>query len=121
MSMTSRSSCARAPSTAPCAPVVVDVAGLDETSARELPLHDLAERLRACKLVPVGAANLPASAVWNAAAAGMAIVELTAPPAPAPPVSPAADPPAPPSAAAPDRAISTLTIRQPVRSGQVIY
>lgn len=104
---------ARARSTAPYAPVVVDVAGLDETSAMELPLHDLAERLRACKLVPVGAANLPAAAVWNAAAAGMAVVQLAPPPA--------AEPPAPPAPAVPDRAISTVTVRQPVRSGQVIY
>jgi septum site-determining protein MinC len=94
----------------PYAPVVVDVAGLDETSARELPLHDLAERLRACKLVPVGAANLPPSAVWNAAAAGIAVVELAAAPTAAPP-EPAPVEPAP----------STVTIRQPVRSGQVIY
>lgn len=110
---------ARARSTPPFAPVVVDVAGLDEASAMELPLHDLAERLRACKLVPVGAANLPPSAVWNAAAAGMAVVQLEAPPSPAPP-SPAPDAePAPPPVAEP--AGSTVTIRQPVRSGQVIY
>ena len=62
----------------PYAPVVVDLAELDEASALELPLHDLADRLRACKLVPVGAANLPPSAVWNAAAAGMAVVQLAA-------------------------------------------
>ncbi|MGZ3429955.1 MAG: septum site-determining protein MinC [Polyangia bacterium] len=104
----------------PYAPVVVDLAALDETSARELPLHDLADRLRACKLVPVGAANLPPSAVWNAAAAGIAVIELaaarpTAAPEPAP-VEPA---PAEPSRAEP--AASTVTIRQPVRSGQVIY
>ena len=102
----------RASSARPYTPVVVDVAGLDEATAMELPLHDLADRLRACKLVPVGAANLPPSAVWNAAAAGMAVVELTAPTSPAP-----AAPPAP----AAERAISTVTIRQPVRSGQVIY
>ncbi|HEX6836500.1 MAG TPA: septum site-determining protein MinC [Polyangia bacterium] len=101
----------RASSARPYTPVVVDVAGLDEATAMELPLHDLADRLRACKLVPVGAANLPPSAVWNAAAAGMALVELHAPTAPAP-VQPAA---------VSERAISTLTIRQPVRSGQVIY
>ena len=100
---------------APYAPVIVDVAALDETSAMELPLHDLAERLRACKLVPVGAANLPPSAVWNAAAAGMAVVELGAPPA-----VPSTEPAAPPQAVR-EPAISTVTVRQPVRSGQVIY
>ena len=111
----------------PYAPVVVDLVALDEADALELPLHDLAERLRACKLNPVGAANLPPSAVWNAAAAGIAVVELAAatPPTPPPvatppvatPASPIATPPPPVEAAA----AATLTIRQPVRSGQVIY
>ena len=101
----------------PFAPVVLDLAQLDESSALDLPLHDLAARMRACQLLPVGAANLPSSAVWNAAAAGMAVVQLSAsiinsapsakPPEPAPPAPP---PPA-----------STGTVRQPVRSGQVIY
>src|SRR5438552_1156940 len=57
------------------APIVVDVAAL-EADVAELPLHDLAERLRACKVIPVGAANLPSWAIWNAAAAGMANVQL---------------------------------------------
>ncbi len=134
----------------PYAPVVVDLAELDEASALELPLHDLADRLRACKLVPVGAANLPPSAVWNAAAAGMAVVQLAAnrtrTDEPPPPDPPRADPPrteaprteaprteaprteAPrteaPRAEAPPPprpAVSTVTVRQPVRSGQVIY
>ncbi|HWE28535.1 MAG TPA: septum site-determining protein MinC [Polyangia bacterium] len=96
----------------PYAPVVVDVAELDEASALELPLHDLAERLRACQLIPLGAANLPPSAVWNAAAAGMAVIQLAA--APTTPVEP-------PRIEPPTPAVSTLTIRQPVRSGQVIY
>ncbi len=117
---------ARAKATQPYAPVVVDVAGLDEASAMELPLHDLAERLRACKLVPVGAANLPPSAVWNAAAAGMALVDLAAarpspPPTTPPPPQPQSRPQLQSPPAATERAISTLTIRQPVRSGQVIY
>jgi septum site-determining protein MinC len=106
----------------PYAPVVVDVAELDETSARELPLHDLADRLRACKLIPVGAANLPPSAVWNAAAAGMAVVQLAAPrPVETAPPEPPRD--APPSAEPPpaNPAPSTMTVRHPVRSGQVIY
>jgi septum site-determining protein MinC len=100
--------------TLPYAPVVVDLAPLDETSARELPLHDLAERLRACKLLPVGAANLPPSAVWNAAAAGIAVVQLA--PATVAPVEPPRTEPPPPE---PRR--TTLTVRQPVRSGQVLY
>ena len=106
----------------PYGPVVVDVAALGEARARELPLHDLAERIRACKLVPVGAANLPPSAVWNAAAAGMAVVELTAA---APEPEPAASAPEPAPVAAPaapaiERAVATVTVRQPVRAGQVI-
>ena len=101
----------------PYAPIVIDVAELDETSARELPLHDLADRIRACKLVPVGAANLPASAVWNAAAAGIGVVQLAAP-APAPPVVQAAPVEPPPAESA---AAATVTVRQPVRAGQVVY
>jgi septum site-determining protein MinC len=107
----------------PYSPVVVDVAELDDASAQELPLHDLADRLRACKLLPVGAANLPPSAVWNAAAAGMAVVQLA--PASVRTVEPArpdasVEPPRS-DATPPDRAVSTVTVRQPVRSGQVIY
>jgi septum site-determining protein MinC len=107
----------------PFAPVVLDLAQLDEASALDLPLHDLAARMRACQLLPVGAANLPSSAVWNAAAAGMAIVQLSAAPIinkEPPPAEPAAKPvePAPP---APLPAPSTVTVRQAVRSGQVIY
>ncbi|MDB4967196.1 MAG: minC [Myxococcales bacterium] len=113
----------------PYSPVVVDLAELDEASALELPLYDLAERLRACKLIPVGAANLPPSAVWNAAAAGMGVVQLgtsgARPVEPVPPDPPRADPPRadPPheEALPPDRAASTVKVRQPVRSGQVIY
>jgi septum site-determining protein MinC len=104
------------------APVIVDLGDLD-ADALDLPLHHLAERLRACKLVPLGAANLPAMAVWNAAASGMAVVELEG--RNARPIDPersqplGAEPPPPESA--PVAAASTLTIRQPVRSGQVIH
>jgi septum site-determining protein MinC len=103
----------------PYAPVVVDVAELGEARARELPLHDLAERIRACKLLPVGAANLPPSAMWNAAAAGMAVVQLAAAAEPAPiaePMPPVAEP-----AAEPATRMPTMTVRQPVRAGQVVY
>src|SRR4051812_38018730 len=104
--------------TFPFAPVVVDVARLDEASALELPLQDLAERLRASNLLPVGVANLPPSAMWNAAAAGLAVVQLAVAPtasvAPPPPVEAALP-------VEPAPAVATMTIRQPVRSGQVIY
>jgi septum site-determining protein MinC len=97
------------------APVVVDVAELG-ASAAELALHDLADRLRACKLLPVGAANLPPSAVWNAAAAGMSVL----PPADARPRPVELPRPEPPPSAEPPP-VSTVTVRQPVRAGQVIY
>jgi len=107
----------------PFAPVVLDLAALDEASALDLPLHDLAARMRACQLLPVGAANLPASAVWNAAAAGMAIVQLSAPIINSTqPQSPEPEPAPPPPAATPTPpAPTTMTVRQPVRSGQVVY
>jgi len=129
----------------PYAAVVIDAGALDESSALELPLLDLVERLRACRLLPVGAANLPPMAVWNAAAAGIGIVELAAAPPVVPEPSPVAAEPAPavaepavaepaplvaepaaivaqapPAVAEPPRA-ATLTVRQPVRAGQVIH
>jgi septum site-determining protein MinC len=103
------------------APVIVDLADL-EADALDLPLHDLAQRLRACKLVPIGAANLPQMAVWNAAASGMAVVELAG--AVARPVDPARSAPlgaTPPPTEEKAPAVSTVTIREPVRAGQVIY
>jgi septum site-determining protein MinC len=111
-----------APLTFLYAPVIVDLARL-EGDALDLPLHHLAERLRACKLVPLGAANLPAMAVWNAAASGMAVVNLGD--RNARPVDPEKSQPLgaePPPAESPAVSTSsTMTIRQPVRSGQVIY
>jgi septum site-determining protein MinC len=102
------------------APVIVDLADL-EADALELPLHHLAERLRACKLVPVGAANLPSMAVWNAAASGLAVVQLTDDLAL--PVDPERLKPlgaeSPPIARR--SSISTVTVRETVRSGQNIY
>jgi septum site-determining protein MinC len=106
--------------TFPYAPVVLDVAALNEASAMELPLHDLADRLRACKLIPVGAAGLPPSAVWNAAAAGIAVIDLAAARTTDAP-EPAPIEPARPEPSRAEPAASTVTIRQPVRSGQVIY
>lgn len=101
------------------APVIVDLADLED--ALELPLHHLAERLRACKLVPIGAANLPRMAVWNAAASGMAVVQLGDDFAR--PVDPERSEPlgAEPPSIARRASISTMTLREPVRSGQSIY
>jgi septum site-determining protein MinC len=121
------------------APIVIDLADLEGDVEAEL-LAELIGRLRACRLIPVGVAHLPAERLSLAADVGLAIVQLgfgrsrgarassslpmpapSAPPAPA--VAPVAQPPA--------RAIekepvalespSTLTITQPVRGGQVVY
>jgi septum site-determining protein MinC len=102
------------------APVIVDLADLD-ADALDLPLHHLAERLRACKLVPIGAANLPPMAVWNAAASGMAVVQLGD--ELARPVHPDRCEPlgAEPPPIARRASVSTVTLREPVRSGQTIY
>jgi septum site-determining protein MinC len=149
------------------APIVIDVADLPPEA--ELPLPPLVERLRACKLVPVGMANVSGEQIARAVAAGLAIVQIgigrgrgverpslgarpepaaapaaaAAAPTPTPvatvTAAPAATPAAPtpaPAAAAPspvrprrpdpknsdgESATSTLTVKQPVRGGQVIY
>jgi septum site-determining protein MinC len=96
------------------APVVVDVAELD--AAAPLALAALAEQLRALHLSPVGVANLGSERLALAAAAGLAVVQLgpnrarpAAPSAPVETARPAGTP------------TGSLTIRQPVRGGQVIY
>ena len=102
------------------APVIIDVGEL-EADAVDLPLHDLADRLRGCKLVPIGAANLPQMALWNASASGLALVQLAG--ATAQPVDPARSEAlgiaAPRVETAPGG--TSVTVRQPVRSGQVVY
>jgi septum site-determining protein MinC len=111
------------------APVVVD---LGEVRDLDVPLAALAERLRACKLVPVGVAHAGAEQMARAAEAGLAILQLSRQRVPElkvardkrpddERVAPAAAPAPveePPPAPAP---VSTLTVKQPVRSGQVIY
>jgi septum site-determining protein MinC len=128
------------------APVVIDVADVEGDGA--VPLGEILERVRGCKLVPVGVAHLPAEHVGLAAEVGLAIVQLgfgrsraaraasslplpppARPPvvaAPPPPPAVVAPPPEPPRAAAPAAAPTpepafTLTVRQPVRGGQVVY
>jgi septum site-determining protein MinC len=114
------------------APVVLDVAGVD---AEEVPLAAVVEIARRCQLIPVGVAHLPPERIALATDLGLAVVQLgfgrsraarAASSAPSPVVEPA------PVAAAPGRALEvveapapehvpTMTVRQPVRGGQVIY
>ena len=109
------------------APVVIDV-GYVDAEGDPVPLAAVAELVRRCKLVPVGVAHLVAENVALAVEAGLAIVQIgvgrgrgnrsaasTRPqPAPAPEPEPVAKPPAAES-------LSTVTVRTPVRGGQVVY
>jgi len=115
------------------APVLVDLGGLGE-GASSLVLDELVRALRACKLVPVAAANVPDELRGAVAAAGLGVWR--------PPVAPrgrtadeseAAETPAlepPPSATAPadlpsplPRAAHTgpMVVTKPVRGGQVVH
>jgi septum site-determining protein MinC len=109
------------------APVVLDVAGVD---AEDVPLAAVVEVARRCKLIPVGVAHLPPERIALATELGLAVVQLgfgrsraaraasSAPsPAPAPPpvrVLEVVEAP-------PPEHVPTMTVRQPVRGGQVIY
>lgn len=101
------------------APVVIDVADLDG----DVPLGSLTERIRRCRLVPVGVANLHGERVGLAADAGLAVVQLgpqrKAPEKAEKPPEKAAAAPLP--VEAPREHAGTMTIRQPVRGGQVVY
>ncbi|HEX9104061.1 MAG TPA: septum site-determining protein MinC [Polyangia bacterium] len=125
------------------APIVIDVADIEGELA-SLSLPGLVERLRRCKLIPIGVAHLPAEQATLAAAHGLAVVQLgfgrsrgaraTSPSVAAPvaaavavpePVAarpePVGKPAKPPKAAPPVDQGPTLTIGSPVRGGQVIY
>jgi septum site-determining protein MinC len=147
---------AQAPQLFAHAPIVLDLA--DVADAAALPLSALVERVRACKLVPIGVAHLPAEQIERAAELGLAVLQLgfgrsrmaraqsQAPDMATPPVaaayvagtmvtapavarafvraeSPAESAPAATAAAPADGAPppAGLTVRTPVRSGQVIY
>jgi len=119
------------------APVLVDLGGLGE-AASSLALDDLVRALRACKLVPVAAANIPEELRGAVAAAGLGVWR--------PPVAPrgrAADESDATETAAPEpevmRAPTTaalaalpsplprpphggpMVVTKPVRGGQVIH
>src|SRR5215470_8694102 len=115
------------------APVVVDAAFLD---GKPLPWEAIARILRASKLVPVAAANIPAGETDPAVSAGFGIVQLGSrlraiEPEPEAPIavaaagsSPVTATPAATAAATPTATVTTLEpilVAQPVRGGQVVY
>src|SRR5215470_14341875 len=102
------------------APVVVDAAFLD---GKPLPWEAIARILRASKLVPVAAANVPAAETDPAVSAGFGIVQLGSrlksfdpePDAPSPVPAAGSSPvlvPVP---------LEPVLVVQPVRGGQVVY
>jgi septum site-determining protein MinC len=56
------------------APIVIDVADVDGAAA--LPLAAIVDRVRACRLVPIGVAHLPAEQLTLAAEIGLAVMQL---------------------------------------------
>jgi septum site-determining protein MinC len=132
------------------APVLIDLGGLGEDGGR-LPFGELAAVLRCSKMVPVAVTNAEGDARSRAAAAGFGYVAPPAPraggrevavPVEAVPepvqeeVTPAAPQATPPPEAAPARREAAfapaahparivqrppMIIRQPVRSGQLVY
>jgi septum site-determining protein MinC len=115
------------------APVLVDLEALED---KPFDLAAMARLLRERRLVPVAVRNPTELQRESAIAAGWGVLQaaLGRParaPAPAkaastsapPPEAPSAAPPEPPPAAAPpaEPPLAGLTIRSPVRSGQVVY
>jgi len=128
-----RAKVAKLPSIFLDAPVLVDLSGLGD-QASSLALDELVRALRACKLVPVAAANIPDELRGAVAAAGLGVWR--------PPVAPrgrASDEseaaetsaPEPASAASPPAAFASalarpphtgpVVVTRPVRGGQVIH
>src|SRR3954469_7504906 len=139
------------------APVLIDLGALEEASP--LTVIQVVAILKACKLVPVAAINVPDAMRATIANEGLGILHTAAPPvrgrnidaeidaipdpdltpgpellakaaaskAPVPKVAPPPPPPARAPAPAPAPVIQAapyggpVVIRQPVRSGQVIY
>jgi septum site-determining protein MinC len=96
------------------APVLLDLGALGE-QAHALPLGDLVVALRSCKLVPVAAAGVPEELRARVTATGLGIMQATGTPAPR-----EREPSTQASSAAGSHA-GPVVVRQPVRSGQVIY
>jgi septum site-determining protein MinC len=102
------------------APVLLDLSALDDEAAA-LPIAELVAALRSCKLVPVAVAHATDAVRARAVEAGLGVLD---PPA-APRARPAVPVPDAPVAAAlpavPAAHAGPVVVRQPVRSGQVVY
>jgi septum site-determining protein MinC len=117
------------------APVVLDVSALEgDVEAGIKTLHGLrlarlVDLLKTRGLVPVAVSGLPPGRIHEASAAGLGVLDTTGPrraprrsrdsAQPAAPQAPAAAPPPPPVAVT--EGPGTLTLTQPLRSGQIIY
>ncbi|HVX96031.1 MAG TPA: septum site-determining protein MinC [Polyangia bacterium] len=110
------------------APVLLDLGAMGDAAA-SLPLAELVQVLKLCKLVPVAASNVPDALRPAVVAAGLGVLQPQPQPARgadreaavALAEAPAAEPPA---AAAPARRVAhggPVVVTQPVRSGQVVY
>jgi len=132
-----RAKVAKLPSLFLDAPVLVDLGGLGD-EASSLALDELVRALRACKLVPVAAANIPDDLRGAVAAAGLGVWrppvaprgrtadESEAAETEAPETSPATTATLPAMTALPSalpRAPHTgpMVVTKPVRGGQVIH
>jgi septum site-determining protein MinC len=98
------------------APVLLDVGGLEDQAAASLSIAELVTALRSCKLVPVAVAHASDAVRARAVEVGLGVLD--------PPAAPRARPPVP----APDAPVAAtaahagpVVVRQPVRSGQVVY
>jgi septum site-determining protein MinC len=119
------------------APVLLDLAELRAEEAEALPLGELVELLKLCKLVPVAVSNVPEALRASAVAAGLGVLQPQAAPRPTertaaeggpaeviePPVPAAREGSSPRKAARPTATVhgGPVVVNQPVRSGQVIY
>jgi septum site-determining protein MinC len=129
------------------APVMIDLGALEEASP--LTVIQVVAILKACKLVPVAATNVPEAMRATIANEGLGILQLAPAPSrerdldaeiaaiPDPDKTPLPEPkpkeapakvflgravkPLPPPASAPAPFAGPVVVRQPVRSGQVIY
>lgn len=148
-----RARVAQAPQLFRHAPIVIDLADVDDAAA--LPLRELVARARDCELMPIGVAHVEADQLERAAELGLAVMQLgfgrsrmaraqSQPVALGTSPGPAAVEPSPPrpaarepvreatpeplenadptvKTAAPLEAPPGLTVRSPVRGGQVVY
>lgn len=109
------------------APVLVDLGALGD-EASSLPLGELVRAMRACKLVPVAAANVPDDLRGAVSDAGLGLwrAPLGGRPRAAPDdeaETPAPEPAGSVAAAPPPRAPFTgpVVVTKPVRGGQVVH